>query len=371
MSLRALSVLVVSLLLGSLQQAVAEMPLNMTQGVTALSQEIYDLHMLIFWICVAIGIVVFGIMFYAIIKHRKSKGAVAAQFHDNTTVEIIWTLIPLLILVAMAIPATATLLKMEDTRDADLDILITGYQWKWHYKYLQEDIGFFSNLSTPMEEIKNQQEKNPNYLLEVDNPIVVPTGQKIRFLLTANDVLHAWWVPDLGVKKDAIPGFINETWAQIDKPGIYRGQCAELCGANHGFMPIVVDARSPEDFQLWLAETRQAQTEAESGQDREWSFDELMAEGEQVYNRSCAVCHQASGQGLPGVFPALTAGSMATGPIEAHIDVVVNGSRGTAMQAFANQLNDAELAAVITYERNAWGNDTGDLVQPSQIKARR
>jgi cytochrome c oxidase subunit 2 len=327
--------------------------------------------MLIMMVCVGIGIVVFGAMFWAIVMHRKSRGYKAAKFHESTTVEIIWTAIPFLILVGMAIPSTATLLKMEDTRsEADLVIKVTGYQWKWKYEYLEQDVSFFSSLSTPRDQIENKAGKGQDYLLEVDNPIVVPVGKKVRFLITANDVIHAWWVPQLGVKKDAIPGFINETWTRVDEPGTYRGQCAELCGKDHGFMPIVVKAVDDAEFTKWVS-TRKAEmvaSAADSG--KTWGKDELMKRGEKVY-QTCAACHGPQGLGVPGAFPALKGGKIATGPVDAHIDMVMKGKPGTAMQAFAAQLSDADIAAVVTYERNAFGNNTGDVVQPSQVKAKR
>ncbi len=351
--------------------ASAEYGLNLPRGVTPIANEAYDLHMMILWICVAIGVVVFGAMFYSILNHRKSKGAVAAQFHESTVVEIVWTIIPFLILIGMAIPATKALIAMEDTSNSDLSIKVTGYQWKWQYEYLDDGISFFSTLATPKEEIYDRQAKNEHYLLEVDNPVVVPVGKKVRLLITASDVIHAWWVPELGMKKDAIPGFVNEMWFRIDKPGIYRGQCAELCGKDHGFMPIVVDARSEADYAAWVAEQKMAMASASAANDREWTKAELMERGEQVYNSSCAACHQANGQGLPGAFPALAGGKITTGPLAGHIDIVMNGKAGTAMAAFGAQLSDADMAAVITYERNAWGNNTGDVVQPGDIKAAR
>lgn len=351
--------------------ASAAYDLNMTPGVTPISQQVYDLHMLIFWICVVIGLLVFGVMFYSIYHHRKSRGSVAAQFHESTTVEVVWTIVPMLILIGMAIPATKTLVAMEDTRSPDLTITVTGYQWKWKYDYLDENISFFSSLSTPREQIQNVADKGEHYLLEVDNPLVVPVGKKIRILTTAADVIHAWWVPDLGWKRDAIPGFINENWTRIDKPGVYRGQCAELCGKDHGFMPIVVVAKTEPEYQQWLADMRAAQAAEQESADREWTQAELMQKGEAVYNASCAACHQAQGQGVPGVFPALAGGPIATGPVEAHIDIVMNGKPGTAMAAFGAQLSDVEMAAVLTYERNAWGNNTGDMVQPAAIKSLR
>lgn len=347
--------------------AVAEWQVNLGPGVTEISRAVYDLHMTIFWVCVAIGAVVFGVMLYSIVHHRKSRGAKAHNFHENTLVEIIWTVVPFLILVGMAIPATATLIKMYDQSDADLDIQVTGYQWKWRYQYLGQDIDFFSSLSTPREQITNDAEKGEHYLLEVDNALVIPAGKKVRLLLTANDVIHSWWVPDLAVKKDAIPGFINESWTIAPEPGIYRGQCAELCGKDHGFMPIVVDVRSEEDFNQWLVEMKQAKAQASDAATKNWTLAELMAKGEEVYTRACAACHQPNGEGLPGAFPALKGSPLMVGDPAVHIDVVLNGKSGTAMQAFRDQLSSVELAAVITYERNAWGNTTGDLVSPSQI----
>jgi cytochrome c oxidase subunit 2 len=236
--------------------AAADWRLNMARGATELSSEIFDLHMLIFWICVGIGTLVFGVMIYSIFNHRKSKGAVAEHWHENTTVEVLWTVVPFVVLIAMAVPATATLMEMYDTSEADVDIQVTGYQWKWRYQYLDEDIDFFSNLSTPREEIANEAQKNPNYLLEVDNPLVIPVNKKVRFLITSNDVIHSWWVPQFAVKKDAIPGFINESWVNVKEPGVYRGQCTELCGKEHGFMPIVVEVKSEADYAEWVSDQK-------------------------------------------------------------------------------------------------------------------
>jgi cytochrome c oxidase subunit 2 len=345
--------------------------LNMTPGVTPISRQVYDLHMLIFWICVWIGIGVFGVMFYSIYHHRKSRGAVAAQFHESTTVEIIWTVVPMLILIGMAIPATRTLIAMEDSSNPDVTITVTGYQWKWKYDYLNEGISFFSSLSTPREQIANVSPKDEHYLLEVDNPVVVPVGKKVRILTTASDVIHSWWVPSLGFKRDAIPGFINSSWAVIEKPGVYRGQCAELCGKDHGFMPIVVVAKTEADYQKWVVDMKSAQAAAVVSADREWSKAELIAKGEEVYKTTCAACHQANGKGVPGAFPALAGSAIATGPADGHVNLVMHGKQGTAMQGFANQLSDTDIAAVVTYERNSWGNNKGDLVQPMAIKALR
>ncbi|KAA1149887.1 cytochrome c oxidase subunit II [Pseudoalteromonas sp. FUC4] len=345
---------------------------NMRKGVTDISNNVYQLHMTIFIICCVIGVIVFAIMFWALIHHRKSKGAVPAQFHESTKVEILWTAIPFVILIAMAVPATKTLIAMEDASKADLTIKITGSQWKWHYEYMGEDVEFYSILSTPQDEITNLADKNPNYLLEVDKPLVLPINQKVRFLMTSDDVIHSWWVPDFAVKKDANPGFINETWTNINEEGTYRGQCAELCGKDHGFMPVVVVAKSEADFKTWLADAKQAKQKAALADaallDKTLPKEELMTLGEQVYMANCAACHQPTGMGLPGVFPALKGSPIVLGDIKDHIDVVIHGRPGTAMQAFAKQLSIKQLAAVVTYKRNAWGNDTGDVIQPSQIQ---
>ncbi|GGI81863.1 hypothetical protein GCM10009332_18910 [Shewanella gelidii] len=349
-----------------------DMPLNMTQGVTEISSKVYHLHMVILYICCAIGVIVFGIMIYSMIHHRKSKGAVAANFHESTKVEIAWTVVPFIILIIMAIPATKTLIAMEDPSDADLTIKVTGSQWKWHYSYFDHDIDFFSILSTPREQIEGKEAKGEHYLLEVDKPLVLPINRKVRFLMTSDDVIHSWWVPAFAVKKDANPGFINEAWTKIDKAGTYRGQCAELCGKDHGFMPIVVEAVSEADFETWLASQQQLTEDkaqqAQAALNQTLSQPELMTLGEQVYLARCAACHQPNGMGLPGVFPGLVKSPITVGKVGAHIDIVVNGKPGTAMQAFANQLTATEIAAVVTYERNAWGNDTGDTVQAADIE---
>jgi len=357
------------------QSAVADFGLNMRRGVTDISNDIYDLHMVVTSICAVIAVLVFGAMFYSMFKHRKSKGHKAATFHESTAVEIAWTIIPFMILIAMVIPATKTLVAMEDNSASDLTIKVTGYQWKWKYEYMDGDakgISFFSSLSTPRDQIENRAEKNENYLLEVDNPLVIPTHKKVRFLVTANDVIHAWWVPDFAIKQDAVPGFVNEAWAIVNEPGMYRGQCAELCGKDHGFMPINVVAKGEDDYLDWAAEQKAAAAAAAANAaDKEWTKDGLIAKGEEVYTKSCVSCHQANGQGLPGVFPAIAGSAIATGPVENHIDIVMNGKPGTAMQAFSGQLNDLDLAAVISYERNAFENNVGDFVQPKQIKAKR
>lgn len=480
---------------------------NLPQGVTTVSRDIYGLHMTVLWVCVIIGIIVFGSIIYSIIYHRKSKGAKAAHFHEHLWLEITWTLVPFFILVGLAIPGTRVLINMNDEAKPDLTIKITGYQWKWKYEYLDKGVSFFSNLSTPFDEMSGIKPKNPNYLREVDHPLVVPIHKKIRFLVTSNDVIHAWWVPELGVKRDAVPGFINETWARVNRPGTYRGQCAELCGINHALMPIVVSALSEQGFENWLNEQKtatqlttvasatpaaatapttqappltQAQpTPLTSGEvaveaaeaaaegakataeaaeaisktspvtkaaeaaasgaaatakavkDAVEKFEgttitqptlttttkppiqktqpgtpkspttpttptapstpttpststptaaaptatpkkslaDLMKQGEQVFLGTCAVCHQSTGEGLPPTYPALKGSKIVTGPLPTHLDRVLNGKPGTAMQAFRDQFSVDDLAAVITYERNAWGNNTGDAVQPDQVKA--
>jgi cytochrome c oxidase subunit 2 len=344
---------------------------NMTEGATEVSKAVYDVHMLILWICVAISIVVYAVMFYAIFKFRKSRGAVPAQFHESATLELIWTVVPAIILVIMAFPATKAMIRLYDHAGSEMTVKVTGYQWKWQYEYLDSGVKFFSNLKTPQEQIFKDDPKGENYLVEVDNPLVIPAGKKVRFVITANDVLHSWWVPAFGWKQDAIPGFINENWTKVDEPGIYRGQCAELCGRNHGFMPVVVEVKPEAEFNAWMEQQKLAMAEAASSSDRTFSKDELMDKGAQVYNAACAACHQANGQGLPPAFPALIGSAIVKGPVADHLRIVVHGKAGTAMQAFGAQLNDADIAAVITYERNSWGNDTGDLVQPADVKAAR
>ena len=342
---------------------------NMPVGVTPVSQVVYDIHMLMFWICVAIGVVTFGVLIYSLIKYRKSKGAVAANFHESTKVEIAWTVIPFIILIFMAWPATTALIKVYDSDEAELDIKITGMQWRWRYDYVGEDVGFISNLSTPRDQIENMAAKGENYLQEVDEPLVLPVGKKVRFLVTASDVIHSWWVPDLAVKRDAIPGFTHESWAYIEQPGTYRGFCAELCGKDHAFMPIVVKAVPEAEYNDWLAQKKQEAAEIRALTSKVFTLDELMATGKDVYDKNCGACHLANGEGVQGAFPALKGSVMATTAegLTDHIDIVVNGKSGTAMQAFGANLSDVDLAAVLTYERNAWGNDTGDIVQPIDV----
>ena len=341
--------------------------LNMPQGVTEVSQVAYDIHMIMMWICTAIGVVVFGFMFYVMYAHRKSRGAVAENFHENTLVELLWTIVPAIILIVMAIPATTALLKVYDTENADIDIKVTGYQWKWQYEYLGEGVKFLSELRTSDDEIYGREPKGEHYLREVTQPLVIPTGKKVRFLITGSDVIHSWWVPDFGVKRDAVPGLFTTAWAKTDKPGVYVGECTELCGKGHAFMPVVVEVKEEEEYNQWLAAKKAEAVEYASTIGKEWTFDELMIRGEEVYNRSCATCHMVDGTGIAGVFPGLKGSPIALGPKEGHIAVLIDGVAGTAMQSFADQLSEVDIAAVVHYERNAWGNDVGDITQPIEV----
>jgi cytochrome c oxidase subunit 2 len=350
--------------------ALAAREWNLQAPVTPIARQMYDLHTFIFGICVVIFVAVFGVMFYSIFKHRKSVGHEAHQFHENTTVEIIWTVIPFLILLFMAFPATRTILAMKDTTVPDMTVKVTGYQWKWNYDYLQEGFGFYSNLTTPLAQIENRAPKGEHYLLEVDNPLVVPVDTKVRLLITAGDVLHSWWVPAFGVKQDAIPGFVRDSWFKAEKTGIYRGQCAELCGKEHGFMPIVVEVKSKDDYAKWAGEQKTKAAAAADDPGKVWELKDLVAAGEKVFAGNCAACHQASGKGVPGAFPALDGSKVVNGPKADQIALVLNGKAGTAMVAW-KQLSDADLAAVITYTRNSWGNKTGEAVQPAEIRLAR
>ncbi len=384
-----------TLLLLIVPQVVFAVDLDMRQGVTAMSQDIHWLHTVMLWVCIVIGVIVFGAMGYTIFAHRRSKHPEPANFHEHLGVEIVWTLIPVIILAVLAYPAAKMLIEIEDNSDAALTVLITGSQWKWHYQYLEHDIGFYSNMSTPREQInscggwfltdtfcdlpdgdseagKAERDANEHYLLEVDNPLVLPSNRKVRFLTASNDVIHSWWVPDFAVKQDAIPGFINEAWTNVPETGTYRGQCTELCGKDHAFMPVVVEVRTEDEFDQWVEDQRIAK-ELASGQavaDREktWTLAELVSIGEEVYLASCATCHQPNGAGQGSTYPALDGGEIAVGPMAAHIDRVMNGKAGTEMQAWAPQLSDRDIAAVITYERNAWSNQPDDnIVQPLTI----
>ena len=355
--------------------AQAALEWNLQPPVTPIARQMYDLHAFIFWICVAIFIAVFGVMFYSMFRHRKSLGHQAHQFHENALVEMIWTVIPFLILLFMVFPATKTILAMKDTTLPDLTIKVTGYQWKWNYDYVQDGFGFYSSLSTPLAQIENRAPKGEHYLLEVDQPMVVPVGAKVRLLVTAGDVIHSWWVPAFGVKQDAIPGFIRDTWFRAETIGTYRGQCAELCGKEHGFMPIVVDVKSKEDYATWADAQKKKNSAAMDDPNRLWDVNDLMARGETVYVANCAACHQAGGKGVAGAFPALDGSKIVTGPKGAQIKTVLNGvmkdGKPTAMTAWGGALSDADIAAVVTYTRNAWGNHTGEAIQPAEVKAGR
>jgi cytochrome c oxidase subunit 2 len=343
--------------------------LNMTRGVTDISNEVFELHMLIFWICVAIGVVVFGVMFYSMYAHTKKKNPVAASFHENHKVEIAWTIIPFLILIAMAIPASKTLVKIYDDEAGDLNIQVTGYQWKWQYNYLEDDVSFFSNLSTDMDEINNLVPKGENYLQEVDEMVVIPVGKKVRFLITANDVIHSWWMPAFAIKQDAIPGFVNTAWTKVDKPGIYRGKCTELCGKNHGFMPIVVKVVEQNEYDEWVSGKKEAAMKMAELTTKDWTAEELVARGENVYAVNCVACHQTNGQGIPGIFPALAGSDVVLNNKERNIEILMEGVQGAAMNSFS-YLSEVELAAVITYTRQSWGNKEngdGEIVVPKDI----
>ncbi len=355
--------------LGASHAAFAEYAINLQTPASKVAVDVFHLHNLIMLVCLIIFIVVFGAMFYSLYAHRKSKGHKAAHFHENTTVEVIWTVIPFVILVGMAYPAAKVVIEMKDTSNPDMTIKVTGYQWKWGYDYLQDGVSFYSTLATPRDQIDGLAAKGEHYLLEVDNPMVVPVGKRIRLLITANDVIHSWWVPALAVKQDGIPGFIRDSWFRVDKPGVYRGQCAELCGKDHGFMPIVVKAVSEDEYKAWVAAQKGAAQTAAADNGKTLTLDELKAHGEKVYAANCAACHQASGMGVPGAFPAINGSKVATGPLEEHIKTVLNGRPGTAMAAFGKQLSDADIAAVVTYQRNAWDNKMGDMAQPAQVAA--
>ncbi len=351
---------------------------NMTRGVTEVSRDAFDMHMLLFWICVAIGVGVFGVMTWSLIRHRRSRGAKAAKFSENTTVEVVWTVIPVLILVGVAVPATAVLLKTNaESPDPDLVVDVHGSQWKWEYVYPDEEISFYSNLSASSRDASRLDAKEspanaPDYLLDVDNHLVVPAGKNIRLRITSDDVIHSWWVPQLGFKRDAVPGQFNNADIRIDEPGTYRGQCAELCGSGHAYMPVVVEAVTPEAYAGWVAQKQQAAAEEAEKASAPYSREVAMTQGKKIYESACAACHQANGQGIENTFPALEGGKITTGPVEGHLKIVIHGSeKNPVMQAYGDQLSDREIAAVITYERNAWSNDTGDLVTPQAVEAAR
>ena len=354
--------------------AMADWALNMREGATPISQEIYNLHMVTLWVVTIIGILVFGVMFWSIFHHRKSKGVKAAKFSHSTTVEIIWTIIPTVIIISLAIPATKLLIKMDDTSEAAITIKATGSQWKWKYDYLDgvgEGLTFYSNLDKDSKEVSQRDSgldpmESENYLLDVDEPIVLPVNTKIRVLTTAQDVIHAWWVPDLGWKRDAIPGFINDNWAVIEKPGTYRGQCAEICGAGHGYMPIVVKAVSMDKYTEWVEDKKLAIAAEKNTSDIVLNMEELMTKGEAGYKAQCLVCHQANGEGIKGAFPALVKSPVSTekGRRLEHIHQIIYGKN---LMPALGHLSDVDIAAITTYERNAWGNNTGDIVQAKEV----
>jgi len=355
---------------------------NLAEPANAIARGQIWLHELLMWVCVLIFIGVFAVMFYSIWAHRKSRGAKSADFHESTTVEIVWTVVPFLIVVGLGIAATGEVIAQKDTSNPDLTIKVTGYQWKWGYDYLKgegEGIALLSNLSTPREQIEDRnypdarakREANPTYLMEVDNPLVVPADKKVRLVITANDVIHSYYVPRLGIKQDAIPGFIRDTWFRADKPGVYRGACTELCGKDHAFMPIVVEAKSEADYRKWVEEKKKEMLARADDPNKEWTVADLSARGEKVYAANCVACHQANGKGVAGAFPALEGSKLVLGKRDDHIAIMLNGKAGTAMASFKG-LSDTELAAVITYARNAWGNKAEDnLVQPQAVKAAR
>jgi cytochrome c oxidase subunit 2 len=351
--------------------ASADREWNLPPPVTPIAHEIFELHAIIFWICVVIFVVVFGVMGYSIYAHRKSKGHVAEQFHENTTVEIIWTVIPFIILLLMAWPATKTVLSMKDASAADLTVKITGSQWKWNYDYLNDGFGYFSELATPYAQIDNREKKYEHYLLEVDRPLVVPVNKKIRLLITSSDVIHAWYLPAAGVQQDAIPGFVRDDWMKFDTTGTYRGQCAKICGKEHGYMPIVVEVKSEQDYAAWVGDQKKQLASAADDINKIWDIKDLTARGEKIYTANCVACHQANGKGLPPAFPPLDASKVATGPKLAHISTVLNGvtrdGKPTAMVAWKGTLSDVDIASVVTYERNSWGNHTGEAIQPAEV----
>ena len=344
--------------------------LNMTQGATAISREVYDLHMLIFWICVVIGVLVFGVMFYSMYAYTKKKNPVAATFHENTKVELAWTIIPFLILIAMAVPASKTLQSIYNDEAGDINIQVIGHQWKWQYRYLEDDVNFFANLSTDLDEIYNKVPKGENYLQEVDEIVVIPVGKKVRFLITANDVIHSWWVPAFAIKQDAIPGFINTAWTIVDEPGLFRGKCTELCGKNHGFMPIVVKAVEQDEYDLWIKDKQAGAIALAELTEKDWTAEELVARGESLYIKNCVACHGPTGAGVTGIFPALAGSDIVLNNKARQIEILMEGVQGAAMQSYAEQLAEVDMAAVITYTRRSWGNaekGDGEIVVPKDI----
>ncbi len=376
-SLAGLFLGLIGLLHSNLVLAINDMPggparfqLNLQTPATKVAEEVAVLHWMMLAICLVIFVAVFGVMFYSIYKHRKSLGHKSASFHESTTVEIIWTVVPLLIVIGMALPATKTVVAMKDTTNADVTIKVTGYQWKWGYDYIKgegEGISFLQTLTTPREQINNQAEKSDTYLMEVDNEMVVPVGKKIRMVTTANDVIHSWTIPAFGVKQDAIPGFVRDTWFRAEKVGTYRGQCSELCGKEHAFMPIVVKVVTDAEYTAWAAEKKVQMAALADDPSKTYTMDELKKRGEKVYAANCAACHQPNGKGA-GAFPALDGSKVVLGSKDGQYKILLNGVR--AMPKWS-QLNDVELASVMTYTRNSWGNKTGELIQPKDFTTAR
>jgi cytochrome c oxidase subunit 2 len=346
---------------------------NFQTPATKAAQGVSDLHLLMMAIIIVIFVAVFGVMFYSIYAHRKSVGHRASQFHENTTVEVLWTVVPTLILILMAWPATTHLLAIRDTGQPDITIKATGYQWKWGYDYIKgegEGIHFTANLSTPQEQIYGKAPRGDHYLLETDNHLVVPVGKKIRMLVTAADVVHAWYVPALAVKQDAIPGFVRDAAFRANREGVFRGQCAELCGKDHGFMPIVVEVLSQEKYSAWVADQKKKVATAAEDPAKKWELADLRARGEKIYAANCVACHQANGKGVPNAFPALDGSKVVNGPVAENLAIVVKGKAGTAMQPFGKQLSPTDIAAVVTYVRNAWSNKPAqNVVQPAEVLA--
>jgi len=370
---------IVAALYGALCSAQAQaLEWNLRPAGSKLADDIHGLHEYVMILCTVIFVGVFSFMFWSVYAHRKSKGHKAAQFHENTTIEILWTVIPAIILVIIALPATRTVIAQKDTSNPDLTIKVTGYQWKWGYDYVKgegEGISFISTLSTPREQIENRAPKGENYLLEVDNELVVPVGKKVRMLTTAADVIHSWWVPAFGAKQDAIPGFIRDLWFRPETTGTFRSQCVELCGKEHGFMPIVVKVVTQDEYTTWVGDKMKLIAAAADDPNKQYSLDELKKRGEQVYAKNCVACHQPTGKGVPPAFPPLDGSKVVLGPKEEQIKTELNGvvknGAPTAMVGFGKQLNDVELAAVITYTRNNWSNKTGEAIQPAEVKALR
>lgn len=366
----------------------ASYDVNIPQPASPIAQQIYGLHMYILWVCATIFVVVFGLMFYSIFKFRKSNGAKPdVNFHESTLIEIIWTIIPFIILIAMAVPATKTILEMKDTSSPDMTVKVTGFQWGWRYDYSADDFGFYSNLSTPWNQIGQPgtgptEKQGDDYLLEVDNPLVVPVGKRVRLLVTSNDVIHGWYVPQLGINQYGIPGFIKDVWFKADMVGTFKGQCSQICGKLHGYMPIAVVVKSEADYAKWVTEsktkwstkslTAAAAVKAAPAEDENkvFSLAEAKEKGEKIYAANCVACHQPNGKGMPPAFPSLAGSKVVLGPSAQQINILLNGKAGTAMQSFA-QLSNSELAAVITFTKNSFGNNVGTVIQPADIKGAR